>query len=481
MSDERELTAVMHRAMATRAATVGDATALAERIIRESDGVAVVDHGRPPSRIHPWLVPLMAAALIVFLVGSVVIGVRVLAGRGNQPAVQPPPAPVTSGAPTGSPPPSSAPSAGPTSTPSTGPTIKTVPAGSPVPAGFRVFDLTWISTDTGWALGTAPCAGGRCAQLARTVDGGASWTAGPALPSAMQHDIATCDAGCIANLRFADATTGYAFGGAGLYLTTDAGHSWRQQPLPAGPGGQGTSLLLGLEIADGTALRLVAGCLPGCPLTLQRSVVGTSSWQSVPLPSGGMTSGGQLARAGNTVVIRTSGNPAGGAGRATSVLFGSTDGGARWRTITEPCPALPANAGYSSEVDTTEVSVAGDGTIAVLCEPRQAGTGQPATIMTSRDGGASFTVTASDPGGSTLDHLAAASGSDLLVSGAGLMHSADSGAHWQRVLAPVSYLGFESEQVGRALIDSASAGQGSAVVWTTIDGGAHWTAFTFPG
>jgi hypothetical protein len=38
-----------------------------------------------------------------------------------------------------------------------------------------VHDLTFVSDDQGWALGTAPCSSNPCTSLVRTSDGGRSW------------------------------------------------------------------------------------------------------------------------------------------------------------------------------------------------------------------------------------------------------------------------------------------------------------------
>jgi hypothetical protein len=479
MSDDRDLATVLRRGMAAHAASAGDATALAERIIAGAvpAGSTALDlqPDRRTSRWQPWVLPLAAAAAVVLLVGSVVIGVRLLSGHGTPPAGQPLPGPVATR--TATAPPTPAPSTAAPNTASPAPT-QSHPSTAPVAAGYRVYDLTWIGPDTGWALGTAPCGAGRCAALAHTLDGGHTWSAMPALPAAMQHDIANCNAQCVSSLRFADARTGYAFGIATLYLTRDGGATWLAQQLPVGTHGGGTVQLLGLEIGNGTAVRLSTECRPGCNVSVERSAVGSSTWTTVALLNGQSAADAQLVRAGSTVVVRVSGNVAGGAGHATSTLFVSTDNGTNWHTTAEPCPQLSPSGSGSAEVDTRDVSLAPDGTIGVLCIPRQAGTGS-VTAMTSSDGGRTFTALATSPGQGSADHLVVVSRGTVLVSLNGLQRTADNGSHWQRVLAPVSYLGFETPTVGRALTGDSTTDAGSTMVWTTTDGGASWTSYTF--
>ncbi len=476
MTEDRELVAIMRRAMAGQASHASDSNALAERIIHAAGATSTRQASRP-SRLRPWVMPLLAAALIVLVAGSVIVGVRSLSSGGSQPGTQPQPAPITSSqpAPTGSSSPTSSQSASPTSSPSV-----TGSRSTPVPVGFRVLDLTWVSLDDGWALGTVPCGSTRCELVVRTTDGGTTWGALPSPDFTQGATRNSCVAVCVTNIRFADTRTGYAFGGNYVYMTTDGGGSWQPQPLPAGLGGA-TVQVSGLEIANGTVLRLTLPCLPGCAPTMQRSTVGSTVWQDVALPSGASVFGAQLARAGHAVVVLTLGHVAGGASSAASHLFASTDDGTTWRSIPEPCPALPVSGNQSSEADTADVAVTGDGTLSTLCVARQQGVLPALTVLTSGNGGASFTEAAASPPGAAFGPLAAASATDLSVSTtAGVMHSADAGNHWTRVLPPMTYLGFESPLVGRAFARPTD-GMGSATVWTTHDGGATWQSFTFPG
>ncbi|HEU5269325.1 MAG TPA: hypothetical protein VFU36_05310, partial [Jatrophihabitans sp.] len=417
-----------------------------------------------------WVLPAAAAVLVALLVGSALIGTKLLHSAG--PAAKPSP---TLSQPTASTPPPSNPTSPAPSSPATSsaPSKQSSagvagPAGGPVPAGFAGYDLTWVSNQDGWALGTAPCGNPPCTSILRTTDGGASWVGIPA-PRAFLEGVDTCDTACdlISHLRFANRLVGYAYGQNALYLTTDGGSSWRQQ--------QG-GYAYGLEVVAGSVLRVSAqapGCAPGCNFRVQRAAIGGDSWQDVSLPSGGRQAGAQLAVNGHTVVLATFANTAGGAEDATAVLFTSRDGGSSWQKVGEPCPRSG-----SLEVDTSGVTAAPDGSISVLCQPRMPGRG--AFTATSTDG-THFAAGGPVPG-SAADAIGAVSAAGLFVltDRDGLYRSTDSGAHWSKVSAGPPggrYIGFESTTVGRVI--GGRAGTGPDGTWTTTDGGRSWTYHSF--
>lgn len=475
----RDADARMRAGLTAEAATAPISRDFAERVIAQASSPTRLVLGgddsptpRPPAW-RAWVLPLVAAVVIAILVGSAVTAVRLASSRGNEPAEGPHPQPVPS-APSSAVPPPSQPSASP---PAGSPSAGVGPSGSsgvgstgpagPVPAGFTATDLTWISVDDGWALGTAPCASKPCTSILRTTDGGRSWVGIPA-PDAYLNTDGSCPSAttaCVSHLRFANAEVGYAFGQSSLFMTVDAGRTWQAQSGGA----------LGLEIANGSALRLTTKCLPGCPFSVATAPVGSSHWLDTGLPRAGHSAAGELVRAGHDVVVADYGNTAGGT-RATSVLFVSSDDGGHWTTIDEPCPQESGTA-LDAERDTRAVAVAPDESITALCVPR----GVPATsvfTMTSTDGGAHFRASATSPGvPASYDRpmIAATSADDLLVGvGNGVLRSADGGTTWAGVLSRVSYLGFESPSVGRALNSNAAA-----AMLSTSDGGAHWTSSPF--
>jgi photosystem II stability/assembly factor-like uncharacterized protein len=460
MTDDRELSAVLRDGMAAQAREISASSAFTEQLIRTS----VQAEDRAGRGWRNWMLPLAAAVLVAFLVSSALIGGKLLHASRHQSNGPLGPQP-TSSAPS-TPKPSPTGSSSPSSAPTTAPAGPVGPSGGPVPAGFRAVDLTWVSLDQGWALGTAPCGNPPCTSIVRTTDGGRHWVGIPA-PVAGLAEASDCtgDQACVSGLRFANSQVGYAYGPSALFMTTDAGQHWQRQSLAGASG---------LEVADGIVVRVSSKCLPGCDFTVERSVVGSTSWQSVPLPAGGQTSGAQLARAGNLVALLTEGHIAGGAQHATSVLLTSTTGGVSWTARGEPCPQ------GSSEYDSTAVSTAADGSITVLCSSRDAQ--QAHFTMTSTDGGGHFVRAPQSLGASNSSAIGTASRSVQLVSLDALYRSTDGGSSWQRVSGPAgaSYIGFESDTVGRVLAQTpGSTTYGADQVWTTTDAGRSWTAHSF--
>lgn len=450
MTDDRELEARMRAGMAAETRPVVADDRFAEQII----ATALLE---PPAPERPhwqnWVVPAMAAALVALLVGSVLVGTSLLHSSRSGPAHQGQSFPPSTVAPTHAPsrPSSPHPSAttGPSQSRNSAPS-RPGPAGGPVPAGFSAYDLTWISNDQGWGLGTAPCQDAPCTSIVRTTDGGQSWVGIPA-PRAFLSPVDTCTSECaqVTGIRFASPLVGYVFGPDSLWMTTDGGATWQQQ------GGGAWSL----EIVAGQVLRISATpghCAPGCTFGLQRAAVGDTSWQTVALPSGGQDVRATLAASGQTVVLATYGNPAGGASNEQSVLFASTDAGGTWRRIGEPCPQ---GSGPVGEVDSVAVSVAADGSISTLCVPR--GQQGSAVVLTSTNGGTSFGRAATVPDRSARV-LAAASAGDVVVGGQATYLNSS------RVSGPGAprFVGFESESTGR-LVDPSG-------VWVTQDGGRSW-------
>jgi|GEM_PF-601561 len=486
MSADRDPAALLREELAAEARTVTASPAFTERILATTQYPPADGEFGPGPSWRGWLLPAVAAAVVAVLLAAVLVGTSLVRSDRQPPASRTTPAPSLSGtpAPSGStsrpaPSASSSPSSGPTtgSASTTGPSGSSVlgPAGGPVPVGFRAVDLTWISNSDGWALGTAPCGRPPCTSITRTTDGGKTWVGIPA-PRATLSQTDGCAGTCVTGLRFADALVGYAFGPNALYLTTDGGRTWAEQP-----GGSAYSL----EIVDGQALRVSGqgpSCAPGCTFSVQRAPVGSTDWQDAGLPAGGQNAGAQLSASGRTVVLATFGHTAGGAENATSVLFTSTDAGASWRKIGEPCPRIGTGPS-SRETDTVAVTVALDGSTTVLCTPRDGNGEQLVVTLTGSDTSRHVHVASTPAGAPAGNVLGAASASTLLVSLDRLYRSTDDGRHWQPTggdgPTAAVFIGFESASVGRVLGVTGSGESTSATVWTTTDAGRTWTATGF--
>ena len=137
-------------------------------------------HAAPVERSRPaWLLSAIAACVLLVVIGGTAGGIALVRHLTEPARPAAPTQPASPAPPTGS-----VPSVHPTSpSPTANPTASAssaqpAPPGAtgPVPAGFTVHDLTFVSEDQGWALGTAPCSSKPCTSLVRTSDGGRSWT-----------------------------------------------------------------------------------------------------------------------------------------------------------------------------------------------------------------------------------------------------------------------------------------------------------------
>ncbi len=340
--------------------------------------------------------------------------------------------------------------------------------GGPVPAGFLARDLTFVSADQGWLLGTAPCASAPCTSIVRTTDGGRTWVGIPApragLASVGQNGCG--DGPCVWGLRFANPSVGYAFGPNSLYLTVNSGATWQKQSVQADA----------IEIANGTALRVshtTVGCPPGCTYRISSAPVGSTAWHAIATSTALTGNQVRLLRTGHHAYLEVYQNPAGGSENAHPTLLTSSDDGNHWTVHADPCGT---HGGI--EADSHDMAVAADGSLTLLCEQRDDGA---SFVVTSTNGGASFGPQRSTPG-TYADAVGAASAGTLLVSVNGTLYrSTNAGTNWTNVASGTvaaspddssGVIGFESGTVGRWV-------PGADSVLTTTNAGASWTSYVF--
>ena len=139
--------------------------------------------------------------------------------------------------------------ASPSATAATSPPAS-VPPSTQAAGPIDVQDVSFVSADQGWALGSG--------ELVTTTDGGARWTRLPGPPAGAMH------------IRFASPQVGYAWSTAGrLWITTDGAASWQ-------PGG--LSQVVSLETAAGWVWS-IAGAQP-YP-NIWRAPVGSTAWTNL--------------------------------------------------------------------------------------------------------------------------------------------------------------------------------------------------------
>lgn len=354
------------------------------------------------------------------------------------------------------------------------------------PARPFVLDLTWISDSAGWALAATPCSQGLCSEVMRTGDGGRTWVGLPRPPVVINDsdDVECSRDPCVSHIRFATSSVGYLFGPA-LFMTTDGGRHWHRQ---AGPSVES------VEPGPGNVVRVVyatTGCPGPCHQSVQEAPVGSSTWRTLlripDHPAPGRVEDAQAIRQGTGLVyVPVYGSPAAGAGIQHTVIWRSVDGGTTWRALDDPCgrgaPAYP-------EYDGSALAAAG-GFLAALCE--EGDTGHPAFVITSVDEGSSWGLRYPIPA-IWAGAIAAASPTRLVIASAQLFGtrpstfrlavSTDGGLRWNSVVsdreqidpaAPLGgFLGFEDSSVGRWIADERW-------IWSTRDGGIHWTRLPFP-
>jgi len=379
--------------------------------------------------------------------------------------------------------------------------------GASATAPFDPYSVTFVSLDTGWALGTAPCASvGHCLGLRETTDGGRSWFTRP-LPAAL---VAAADrklgglpadledsAGTGLNVRFANRSDGWIYGGLAvpmkypggegtatkptLWSTHNGGKTWTQQPL-SGLGEQDT--IFDLETARGTAY-LLQSSKSYDALTVKSSPVSSDSWHvsntaALGSPAGGGEQQGSFVLAGASGWL-VEGNDRGTTGSA------QLEGG-RWVTWTPPCAAVGHSFSIPAASTPTNLvasCVMGGFAYGLSKSAPPGATLESVWLYFSSDGGRTFTY-GPEIGKQLgfLGVLASPAPTVILAEGQSpsgpddLLASFDGGVQWSDVYTgQIAYLGFTSPTQGVAIVRNfQSAG---ATMIMTFDGGHHWAPVSF--
>lgn len=367
---------------------------------------------------------------------------------------------------------------------------------------FEPRSVTFVSLDTGWVLGTAPCAaGGRCLALEETIDAGRYWSARP-LPTALlaaadrkvdgvPAELAPCCGGL--NIRFANRRDGWIYGGltvagrlAGstepiLWSTHDGGEVWRQQALP---GLSDESPIFDVEAAGGMVYLMAPNDAEG--VTVESSPVSEDSWHvsnAVRLgdPAGGSMQSGAFVLHGSRGWL-VEGNDRGTTGSAEL----ASDG--RWVGWTPPCAsvghtfAIPA---ASTSSDLVAICVMGGFAYPLSRSAPPGATVGSSWLYFSRNGGRTFEAgpelgTQANFGFDGI--LASPSPGVILIGryvadGQVLAASFDGGDQWTEFYrGQPLFLGFTSSSQGVGIVQSSN---GATTMIMTFDGGHHWVPVVF--
>ncbi len=347
-------------------------------------------------------------------------------------------------------------------------------ASRPVPKGFKVNSVTWLTKDQGWVLGAAPCGSKSklCTDVIGTTDGGATWS----LLGGVKAPIPKVSLGepGVTEIRFATPEDGWVFG-PGLFHSTNGGRSWSAERIPGH-----AKQVRALAVNSGAAYTVASTCDVGVvckasPSLWTTSSLTGSSWKAVALklrssPIVTVTVYGQ------TVYVLNGRTDTGG-----NKLWASTDGGSHFSSRPVPC---------DSTEDNSLISVAASSAtdVALLCEGAAAASDAGKAVYRSDNTGKTYTYAgalglpgiqaqlAMSPSGN-LAVAATSTGSFMYINDnhktAWTLAIADSdgGAGWNDLVYTTDSEAFVVYSPADGFVDTAE-------LYITHDGGRHWSVVT---
>ncbi len=355
-----------------------------------------------------------------------------------------------------------------------------LPIGLPVPTTALV-DVQFATPEDGYALAIHD----DNVLLASSTDGGSTWRV---RNNHLPAGVGLADAS-LTQMEFVGGS-GYLWGaatggGAPLWVTQDGGASWIQAPI--GPHVMDVSAI-DLDVwAISEMSCTTTGPTSSCPVTLDESLDGGSTWTTVAqLPGGVQFPGNQAAPQIELARITKT--------RAYVLTYASLDGAFGWQleftddtgTTWLPRPVPCSGPGQPD----AEVAASSTTDLWLLCDGPLAGGAQRKELSRSSDGGLSWHPTASTPGGSASatgslptegdvappghHNLAVASPTTawLYALRTGLSETTDGGATWVAV-ASLEAAGFPSGGSGNVTFLSPTDGwicSYGVGLWHTIDG-----------
>ncbi|MDX6199024.1 MAG: hypothetical protein QOJ79_2175 [Actinomycetota bacterium] len=323
--------------------------------------------------------------------------------------------------------------------------------------GFAPTSVSFVSTRTGWFLGTKACEADVCGVLLQTQDGGRTFLRRNAPPVN------------VTSVRFADADEGWAYGNGGfdtqgdpgLWRTHDGGRTWKKvlsNPVPS------------LEVAGGSVWAIVLDLGRTFPQVFRGAVHG----DALRLVTQAGNRSATLTVGGSAVYVAAE---QGDGPIATTLLVIEPD---RLRHRREsPCRG-PYEEGLGAS--TLQLAAGRSGRLIAVCSGEPSAGNQFKVAYRSADGGRTWTRLPNPPGVG----YAGGAGSVALTSTGAFMTGFRSqlnkevgAGRWRVVLdndegLGFEYVGFTDDAHGVVLGAYPDSG-----AWMTDDAGEHWRRLRF--
>jgi photosystem II stability/assembly factor-like uncharacterized protein len=322
-------------------------------------------------------------------------------------------------------------------------------------AGFVPTSVSFVSQSVGWLWGSTAHFGP--GVIAKTTDGGLTWTRAAAPPVTATDPAGAGDSG----IRYATGEVGYVFG-THTYFTRDAGLHWHSLHLPG--------RVVDVEAMNGRVWALVDTC-SGCGTLHLYGAADTAPATFTAVAAVPPLTGIRHASAENPGTIAVNGASVYVmAGRA---LWFSPDG-TNWLQVRMPCTRA------NQFLDT--ISAWSPNGVAAVCGGEPSAGQESKTAYESIDHGLIWTELAAPPSAGYPAALSAGSSNNILLGtndGGGALTS-NAGQTWAPArthAVRLSFVGFISPL---HVVGLADPNDGSRVFLSSSDAGQTWSTTSFP-